>query len=495
MSLNCFVQTKVWKNCDLSVAKGEEIQMSSQKIISAGYILIFFVATSLRLALALTNRESNDNHIFPVRFIMLTNKLPSIDQQGESYQPKLYYYIIARVAKIEKINPGDKNGLILIGQMVNCIAGIVIVSTVFMLIKDLQAIRGEFKLIAFALAALNPDLIAINGQATNDTFVILFCSLGLYFAYIFLKNSEIIYFILSIIFVSLAIATKTNAWVTGIAISLSVFIKAFSSKRHRYLGFSYAAIFALSLPLLAFLNPLTQYAYNIRKYGQPILTTMDKGPLPPIWGENFIPEAGIVSIHDGFFTFKIIDLLKDPVINLDPEVYQSHRTSLWTQLYGRANSAHFPNWPPTWANTSKYLLWLTRVIFLLALLPTFLLLVGLTAESMQFAKCFLSQSEICLQDVDYGLFTITFAGYLAFAAVYAYEYRIFSVMKSIFVLPSLLAIVLIFIKGTKTLVTIFHKRTNELTFVFAGIIILLLSLYITDIAILINQLAHTTTPF
>lgn len=58
-------------------------------------------------------------------------------------------------------------------------------------------------------------------------------------------------------------------------------------------------------------------------------------------------------------------------------MYPRHRTSVWTQVYARTHSIHFDAWPPAWASSHPLVLNLTRVIFVLALLPTALVLTGI----------------------------------------------------------------------------------------------------------------------
>src|SRR3989442_15182227 len=57
-------------------------------------------------------------------------------------------------------------------------------------------------------------------------------------------------------------------------------------------------------------------------------------------------------------------------------LFRSHRTSLWSQLYGRAHFSHFAQHPPSWRNTSPLVVTVGRLIFVLALLPTAFLLAG-----------------------------------------------------------------------------------------------------------------------
>ena len=108
----------------------------------------------------------------------------------------------------------------------------------------------------------SPSLIRINSQASNDTFVILFSTLAIYCFYLFIKNTKAVaLFLLTILFASLAVASKTNGWVTVIAIFLSLLIKAFSNKTNRFRILSLGLIFAVITSALIIINPLTQYIF------------------------------------------------------------------------------------------------------------------------------------------------------------------------------------------------------------------------------------------
>lgn len=457
------------------------------------YAGIFCISFILRLSLALVNRDFNDNHIYVARLIMLTHKLPTQDDAWEAYQPKLYHYIVAMFAERLNVSPWNKNGLILTGQFINFFAGLIILFIALTLIRTLPLANERLKLIAFGLAALNPGLIAINSQATNDTFVILFSTLSIFGCYLIVNkyNRSILLLILILIFTSLAVASKANGWVAVIAIFLTFLIKGFFDKVNRLWALSFGIIFALMMPLISVVNPLTQYLYNYRHYGSPILSNMDLPSPPPLFGSAPFSELGVELIQDGFFTFKFIEILEHPVIDINRPTTAS---SFWTSFYGRAYSLHFDYWPPTWRNRSEYVLNLTRAIFVLALVPTFLLLFGFIVECIKLIWSLLQQKIADIENLNYGLFLLTFVGYIAFVMFYTYVYRTNAVMKPIFALPGLLSIVVLFLRGTDLLYVKWHFQKWILAaFEFAMVILLLL--FITDVAILIIQLAHIRSPF
>src|SRR3989304_248957 len=118
----------------------------------------------------------------------------------------------------------------IVGQLTNFFAGAITLVVSWKFISQLPANHTRNKVPAFALLAFNPQLIGINSQVTNDTFLIMFCTLAVYYTYFFLKESNIKTFLFAILFSVLAVTTKTNGWAVVIAISITLFIKFFTQK-------------------------------------------------------------------------------------------------------------------------------------------------------------------------------------------------------------------------------------------------------------------------
>src|SRR2546422_4368236 len=53
------------------------------------------------------------------------------------------------------------------------------------------------------------------------------------------------------------------------------------------------------------------------------------------------PPRSTLFPYTTLFRSRLVDLLEHPVISNDVEGYPLHRTSLWSQLYGRAHFVHF----------------------------------------------------------------------------------------------------------------------------------------------------------
>ena len=68
-------------------------------------------------------------------------------------------------------------------------------------------------------------------------------------------------------------------------------------------------------------------------------------------------------------------------------------------------------------------------------------------------------------------------------------------MKAIFVLPSVLGIVVLFLRGGGILYAKWPSQSKWIPRIVEGAIIILLFLYMADVTSLIVQLAHTPSPF
>ena len=462
--------------------------MRSNKKTYLLYYFIFGLAIFLRLSLVLFNREANDAHEAVANLILQTGSLPLKEDCWECFQPKLYHVVFAFLLKLFNLanNPAYQQNVA--GQAINFFAGFTTIAIVYLFIKGLTEFDEKLKLFAFALVALNPALIGINSQATNDTFVILFSTLAIYFSYNFLKNEKIMDLILCSLFVILGISTKTNAWVTFFAILFVLLLKIYLKEQHKK-NILITVVFLFSVTALSFVNPLNQYLPNIQKYGTPILLNIIKDPLPHFSGDYSADASGVWYVGDGFFTFKLIDLIKHPRLNLGTTIYLPHQTSFWTVLFGRAHAIHFDNAPPAWSTTGETIFPLLRILYILAIIPTMLLLIGFGHDFLKFIKGSITKNIAILHTIYFGLFALLFVGYLSFQILYSLQYRSVTVIKAIFVFPALLSFPVFFMQASKSLYQFLPKRFQWISYIFESTIVALLVCYVVDVTILIIDLA------
>jgi Dolichyl-phosphate-mannose-protein mannosyltransferase len=459
-------------------------------------LLVFGCGILLRVTLALVNLEANDDHIGTIRIIADENRIPDKNESAEAFQPKLYYMIVAAIWKIIPIQSLPIR--IRIAQLVSCAAGIltlVLALRFFMANPNVSTKAGFF---SFSLLALNPDLIAINAQATNDSFVILFGSLALYFGYLFFETHQVKDFVWMTTSVILAGLSKGNGLVVFVVI-LAVLGIAFLQKPHtscltRGRTILYGSIFLASF--FAVVPKLGSYWGNYRLYGSPFVTNWSPRPLPNIFLKTAVRRPGVRSMAESLLTFPFFDMLRTPVITDDKYSYPQHRTSIWSQLYGRTHFVHFSAWPPSWRlPTDPHWEWLTRVvwhlgrlIFICALFPTILLLTAVFKEIRSAASQCIADSHkrIDIQLRDWLLYFAVF-GYIAFIVIYSLRHQDFSFMKAIFIFPGLLGFLMLFARECNRFYAwCDQKRAVRIS--ADAVFVLLLILYTADVLILIGQL-------
>jgi hypothetical protein len=447
------------------------------------------VAILLRFSLAILNREANDAHEAVANLIIQTGKLPNKDDCWECFQPKLYHIIFAKSLQFSGMENKPAYQQNVMGQAINFLAGIITLVIVYLFIRGLPEYSEKLKFLAFALVALNPNLIGINSQATNDTFAILFSTLAIFFVYKYIKQKQLMDLIFCSIFVILGISTKVNAWVTAIAIVIALLIMSLLQE-YRKKRLIIVMIFIFAIIIFSIINPLSQYISNYQKYGSPILLNIKKDPFPQFSGEYSADASGIWYIGDGFFTFKFLDLLKHPRLDPGTSVYLPHQTSFWTVLYGRGHSIHFDNAPPSWSTTDDSIFPLLRVLYTLAIIPTILLLSGAVRDFYDLAISFIKRRYPVIQSKYYGLFLFILIGYISFQVLYSLQYRSVTVIKTIFIFPALLSFPLFFMQASKRLYSFLSKRNHWTIYLFDSTVSAILFCYVVDVTILIVALAQ-----
>jgi len=452
------------------------------------FLIIFIVAVILRILLAFVNREANDNHFEIIQIMLNENKIPILTDCWECYQPKFYHFFCANIFKFFSID--FINSQIITAQLINTFAGILTIYIIFIFLNKMK-INEKIRLIGFSLIALNPKLIGINAQVTNDSFVILFSTLTIYFFYIFLIDIKKKFFILMLIFTIFAVISKGTSLVLYPIICLILLIKLFqnwktSKIRNAFLVFFiiFNLFFLLTAPYFG------QYLSKYYRYGSPFTINVKPSPFPNIFKETLLPNVvptrpGVTSIVHSYFTFRFVDLIQHPYI-LHPD-YTPKRTSLWTQIYARANSVHFDLWPPSWRPRYYFILQIVRIIFILALIPALLLIYGFFINIKRILKLlFYKKSDIFYQKNDW-IFVLFFIGFIFFIIKATLAYRDFCTMKAIYIYPGLICFIKIFIDGTnKFYLSLLNYSIIEKFFNI--IFISLISFYFLEILTLIIQL-------
>jgi len=454
-------------------------------LAAPGGVLVFLLGTTLRVALALVNREASDDHLTVIEAMVKENRIVGREEAFEGFQPKLYAAVVAGIGKLLP-NPSRPN-LNRAGQLVNCAAGVL---TMLVAVRFLQrmGVSPKGRLLAFSFIALNPALIGVSGQATNDAFVILFASLALAQAYLYFRDGRGGNLLAMTLGAVLASLSKGNGLVVP-AVILPVWavglIRPWPGMLPRRALFVHVAFFlAVFLGVVTWLGP---YWTHFRRYGSPLVINMEPPAFPKLLEETPVRRPGVRSVADAFLTFRLLDMLAEPMINDRPAGFPAHRTSFWSQVYGRSHFLHFEAWPTTWRWRHPLLLALGRTSLVLGLWPTGLLVAGLL-RSLGSAWCRLSGDRRGERIASGGLLvTLAAWGYLAFGVVYALRYRDFSTMKPIFMFPGLLGFAAVFAGQYDRFRSRFRGHSAVLA-ISDALCLLLLVCYVADVESLIIRL-------
>lgn len=447
---------------------------------------ILTIGVLLRVYLAAVNAEANDDHLAVIRIMSEEHRIPRLHDAWEGFQPKLYHLT---VAMLWSLSPWESATLqVRLAQGVSCAAGI---ATLFVARAGLaqHQMSPSNRLLAFVLIALNPTLIGLNAQATNDSFVILFATISLVAACEFFRTGQRRAFVVMSVATVLATLSKGNGLVVFVAIAATL-VHAIV-RRHTASRLARGQLVRLAAGFAAFFLAATtvfgSYRPNWEDTGNPFAINGERAPLPHWFEPTYVYRPGTTSIADTYFTFRLIDLVRQPAITNEPRNYPLHRTSLWSQLYGRAHVVHFSQHPPSWKNTSSLAFMVARVILVVALLPTALLVAGIVRGAVsvvtQNVRPPADSGETFVQE----LLVLTAIGFLAFIVLYSLMYRDFATMKAEFLFPGILAYAVLFGRELDH-VARWQGRREWLQRLVRAAFAALLVLYVVDIVILSIQL-------
>jgi len=287
---------------------------------------------------------------------------------------QLFYYVCAAV--VRSLGLVSESSRIVTGQLLNSVAGLMTLGLVLLTLNASQ-FSAKWRLWTFALIALNPRFIAINGQLSNDSFAILFATAAIFFTLRLLRAPSLWFGVGTQLVLTCALMTKGTTWVVAIAMLHIFFIRALVDESKQQ-----SRLF-VCLYVLTALNGLISIAlagYDFEHYDA--YANMGRGQPLHVWEKTSVGRPGVQSIVDGYLTFRIVDLVRDPQITNGVEIKQQHRTSVWTQLYARANFAQFEQHPPSWLTTDPNVMIIAKCSFVLGLLPLLFLLEGLARGSL-----------------------------------------------------------------------------------------------------------------
>jgi len=247
------------------LATGNSRNSSARRRIAIG--AVFALALALRLGVALTNTEDNDDHMEVAALIADQGANPLVDDCWQCCQAKLFHRSVAAV--INAFSIADPMARVKTAQLLNTAAGAL---TLWLLWSMSGALSSSFplRLTSFALVALNPKLVGINAQATNDSFVILFGTASIYALWRYLESSSLASLAATAAALILASVSKTQGLVLFAMTATILLARLLSSDaspaRRRVLALGLTGLTVVYLGTVPFLGP---YYDHYRLKGSP----------------------------------------------------------------------------------------------------------------------------------------------------------------------------------------------------------------------------------
>lgn len=444
-----------------------------------GYAFIFGLSCLLIFTLALVNNGyANDDHFTVIELISRFGFLPKSTQCWQCYHPKLYHFLVAQIWNILGITSPYYQHIS--AQIFSALCGS---ATVYLFLKFIRPLNfpETLKLIVFAFFALNPRLIAISAQASNDALVIFLGTANLYAVLRMFRSPSLKYALIVIASLVLGAMAKLNFGVFFIATLIVMAVLALLHRNYSlslkkgYLGTALVGFLLSAVTFLSFNGYIRDYkengklfTYNTPTYELPHLYNLD-----PV----YIP--GIRSIYSGYFKFHYFDLIRNPHLSYTGELRFQHIHSHFSQLYGHFYFLGFDNWPVQWQTDSRVVTATGKVSLAVGIFPTLLLFIGLF---LTFRNVFKGREN--LKKDESWIYLLYIAGFLGFSVLFSLIGRTFVFMKAIYIFPGLLATIAPFLLGNAAVM-----KNKTITRALYGFYIFLFVLYLIPVVHLIVLLA------
>jgi hypothetical protein len=394
-------------------------------------LLSFFV----QCALALVNYEANDPHYYDVIEPLLQQF--SFSHSADCrlcYHPKLYYYTCALILKPLALT--EPRMAIVICQFVNVLAGI---GSLYILARFIDTFEwsSQVQNMVLAFIAFNPEWTGIHTQATNDAFVILFSLLALHYLYLFLdgrSTSRSVY-----LFYLFALAASLSKASGLLVLLLGTIFLFYNTAAGHSSGIRAGRILLTALLTLSLAAFAGNYVSNAL-YGKPgveFTSSIPKSPAPGWFEKTETLRPGVRSVADAFLTFRLKNMIAHPYqTNGFAEPYPEHRSSFWSSLYGRFYSGTFSQWPPSRADLSEGTLSLTRLLFVLGFIPALLWVWGMLSVISNGIYSLVIDARFP-RAVPSTMLVVIAGAFILALMKRSYDYRDFSIMKTLFLFPAL----------------------------------------------------------
>lgn len=403
------------------------------------FLIIVILAVAARFILFLINSESNDDHVTPILLWMENGIYPQVHDCFECFQPPLFYGLVKETAELSNLTEFDEIRRIF--QIINLALSFIILWLIIDFHNKLK-VDSKYKVALIGFWALNPKLIAIGSQATNDTIIIVLGMLFglLLFNYLTIKRTTFGLVLVSLVAFTAALSKGTGL-VFVVILVLALVYSLFQKQTRKTQIISLIVI--IGLPIIV--GSTGGYYQKYQKFGDPFIINQNKAPKPN-WitpDTLFNGRKGVTTITESFLSFKLESLIKQPYNINSGNNYPDHRKSFWTQLYGQYSNALFERHPWSWISSHPDMLNIARLNYITSL-PLFILFIYLFFITFLKGVKILIFERLLNLEILHSLFLLAM---VSFTIKYSYDYRDFSNMKIIFIYPSLLSMIWIFHKG------------------------------------------------
>jgi hypothetical protein len=329
-------------------------------------------------------------------------------------------------------------------QGFNALLGIATLTIIWKYIKGLS-FSDAVKTIIFALIALNPRVISVFTQATNDAIIIFLGNIGLYVTLKLFKAPSFKYAIILIIAVVLGGMSKLNFGIYLIGAVITLVVLAVIHKNFRlsiskgYLGTALCIVVFTGIAAFTF----NGYYDNLKRTGKAFTYNTPLIDPPNFFDYEGPYIPGIRTVYSGFFKFYYFDLIKNPRITAETEDNRiKHLTSHWSQIYGRTHFLYFDHWPPQWQTYNPIMIKIGSISLAVAILPTLLFLLGLGYLIVKLLNSLRLKQWDSFKTNDDWVILLFFTGYIMFSVLFSYYGRSYVFMKDIYLFPGLLSVIL-----------------------------------------------------
>jgi len=400
------------------------------------YRLLFWAillpALALRIALASVNLDANDRHHHAVQQMIEKKSLTSYKDCAQCYHPKLFHGTAAVLQLAFKIDSEEQQKSS--GQFLNVLAGMILLLILWIWLNGLTW-PPLVKLLVFGLIALNPKLIAINAQYTNDTFVFLFAAIAILGTWRLMH--EYGRFNMAMIAIGCIGAGLSKGSGIPLTFALLLFLSIYFLVSKR--GAAMRSVLITTLLFILIVPLAGNYIQNFKDSEQVLGLNGEYSPPSSFYKKSYVDRPGVILVVHSYMTFRFIDLVKHPFIVNSHKDYAPNRTSVWSQVYGRSVSARFDQWPKSWISQEQSVLRTSRILIILGIIPLLIGLYGFMFTGIQLLKGLVERrfDKNWLSDL---LMFLVIGSMIAVLLKLTWQHRDFCTMKAIYIWPGLMAI-------------------------------------------------------